>query len=259
MSFHALAWAVRQKLPCTQKLVLLMLADRHNKDTGQCNPSHDLLADDCGLTRRSVMEQVAKLAEAGYLSIRHRVSNNVSLPNQYILKFGFGVQEEVIDPDEVVNHVHGGSEPRSLGSEPRSPGVVNHVHGGSEPRSHKPGREPVNEPGREPKEKSAPLSVAPSVLVEAGFSPEVAGEFIAHKARMKAPLTARAWADHVREAQKAGWSAVAAAEKVMAKSWKGFEAKYVANERPGGGPLSRQSALEARNRAVLDEVFAGAR
>lgn len=77
---------------------------------------------------------------------------------------------------------------------------------------------------------------------------------------MKAPLTARAWADHVREAQKAGWSAVEAAEKVMAKSWKGFEAKYVANERPGGGgPISKQAALEARNRAVLDEIFAGAR
>lgn len=79
---------------------------------------------------------------------------------------------------------------------------------------------------------------------------------------MKAPLTARAWADHVREAQKAGWSAIEAAEKVMAKSWKGFEARYVVDERPagrGGGPLSKQAALEARNRAVLDEIFSGAK
>lgn len=43
MSFNAMAWAVRQKLPCTQKIVLMMLAERHNKDSGQCNPSHDLL------------------------------------------------------------------------------------------------------------------------------------------------------------------------------------------------------------------------
>lgn len=162
-----MAWAVRQKLPCTQKIVLMMLAERHNKDTGQCNPSHDLLADDCGLTRRSVMDQVAKLAEAGYLRIRHRAANNVKLPNQYILMFSFGVQEEVKDFSEVVNDVHQGSATRSKGSEQRSlgvvnhvPVVVNHVHQGSEPRSHKPGIEP----GIEPKEKG-------SAGAQDGFAP----------------------------------------------------------------------------------------
>lgn len=84
----------------------------------------------------------------------------------------------------------------------------------------------------EKKEKSAPLCVAPSVLIEAGFSPEVAAEFIAHKSRHKAPLTERAWADHLSESVKAGWTPLQAAEKVMAKAWKGFEAKYVASETP---------------------------
>ena len=59
MSFQALAWAVRQKLPCTQKIVLVMLADRHNGDSGRCDPSHDRLAGACGLTRRSAMAQLA--------------------------------------------------------------------------------------------------------------------------------------------------------------------------------------------------------
>ena len=79
---------------------------------------------------------------------------------------------------------------------------------------------------------SAPAPVSISELVDAGFSEETAAEFIAHKARVKAPLTARAWADHQREAAKAGWSPLQAAEKVLAKSWRGFEAKYVANEAP---------------------------
>ena len=56
MSFQAQAWAVRQKLPCTQKMVLLMLAVRHNSDTDKCHPSHAKLADDCGLSRRSVID-----------------------------------------------------------------------------------------------------------------------------------------------------------------------------------------------------------
>jgi len=111
MSFPALSWAVSQKLPCTQKIVLMMLADRHNNDTGQCNPSHDRLAVDCGLSRRSVMDQIAKLEDSGFIRIRHRVSGNVKLPNQYVLVLSFGTQEEIKDFDDVVNDVPKGGEP----------------------------------------------------------------------------------------------------------------------------------------------------
>jgi len=69
-------------------------------------------------------------------------------------------------------------------------------------------------------------------LLQAGFGLETASEFIAYKSNIKAPLTLRAWRDHLSESKKAGWSPLEAAEKVMAKSWKGFEAKYVINERP---------------------------
>ena len=96
---------------------------------------------------------------------------------------------------------------------------------------------PINQ---EPAEKAPRKRSAPAVkpmatvddLVQAGFPPDTAAEFIAHKASVKAPLTERAWRDHLAEAQKAGWTPLQAAEKVMAKSWKGFEAKYVVGERP---------------------------
>jgi uncharacterized protein YdaU (DUF1376 family) len=92
--------------------------------------------------------------------------------------------------------------------------------------------EPITK-NQEPKKKPAPLCVALSVLVENGFDEQTAKEFISHKTKIKAPLTARAWYDHLAESQKAGWTPKAAAEKVMAKNWKGFEAKYVANEATG--------------------------
>ena len=75
-----------------------------------------------------------------------------------------------------------------------------------------------------------PESVSVETLVESGFDEATAAEFIAVKESRKAPLTARAWAAHQREAEKAGLTPVAAAEKVMEKTWKGFEAKYVADE-----------------------------
>ncbi len=165
MSFAALAWAARQKLPCSQKIVLLMLANRHNSDNGRCDPSHDRLAEDCGLTRRSVMDQVVKLSEAGFIRIRHRALRGKNLANQYTLVLSFGVQEEIKDPVDFTG------DDDLKGSEPRSPlvkkvvkevhQVVNDVHQGSEPRSHKPVIEPVKEPEER---KARERATAPSVL-----------------------------------------------------------------------------------------------
>ena len=164
MSLAALAWAARQKLPCTQKIVLLMLANRHNSDSGRCDPSHDRLAEDCGLTRRSVMDQIVKLSENGFIRIRHRALGGKHLANQYTLVLSFGVQEEVKDLVDFTG------DDNLKGSEPRSPlvkkvvnhvhQVVNDVHQGSEPRSPK----TVIEPVREPKEKARERATAPSVL-----------------------------------------------------------------------------------------------
>jgi hypothetical protein len=94
---------------------------------------------------------------------------------------------------------------------------------------------------------SAPPLVDSATLIESGFSAEQAAEFIAHKARLKAPLTPLAWADHQREAAKAGWSPLQAAEKVMAKGWKGFEAKYVEHRVNGSPPRPAQQTTAERN------------
>lgn len=139
------------------------------------------------------------------------------------------------------NGSKGGRPKKKTQSEPAGNPRVTHGEPNENPsRTH---AEPIREEkSREEKKpsslrsedarKRAPAAVAAAVLVEAGFSESQADDFIAHKSRLKAPLTDRAWADHVRESAKAGWTPVDAAEKVMAKGWKGFEASYVVNERP---------------------------
>lgn len=116
---------------------------------------------------------------------------------------------------------------------------------------------------KEEKEKTArkrastpPETVGVSVLVEAGFEAAVASEFIAHKARKKAPLTPRAWADHLAESKRAGWTPQQAAEKVLAKGWRGFEARYVDGERPAGQQRlpAPPSFRERDARAAAEEV-----
>lgn len=99
------------------------------------------------------------------------------------------------------------------------------------------------------KPRAAPVSVPVDVLLAAGFDGQTAADFLAHKAGLKAPLTDRAWADHCREATKAGWTPLQAAEKVMAKGWKGFEAKYVEAE------IGRTGARSGAASAEVSDLF----
>lgn len=86
MSFEAMSWAVKQKLPALQKIVLLMLADRTNKDTGRCDPSITRLADDCGMSERSTRNAIRELEKLGLIETIHRSNEGVNLPNHYRLK-----------------------------------------------------------------------------------------------------------------------------------------------------------------------------
>lgn len=85
MSFEAMALAVKVKVPAKQKIVLLMLADRVNKDTGRCDPSISRLADDCGMSETSVKTALRALRDAGLIVAHERKMGDVHLPNQYEL------------------------------------------------------------------------------------------------------------------------------------------------------------------------------
>jgi hypothetical protein len=86
MSFEIMAWAVKQKTANSgQQLVLLLLANHTNGHTGQCNPSHKLLAEECRMGLSTLKNHIKGLEEAGFLRIVHISKEGVSLPNQYIL------------------------------------------------------------------------------------------------------------------------------------------------------------------------------
>ncbi len=88
MSFEAMAWAVQQKLPATQKIVLLMLANRINKDTGKCVPRIKTLAEDCGLSESGTKTALKALCDAGLISAQARFQEGVQLANSYQINMG---------------------------------------------------------------------------------------------------------------------------------------------------------------------------
>lgn len=71
MSGMALIWAANVKgLKPAAKIVLTQLADFHNKETGQCNPSAQRLADECEMGRATLFRHMTTLEERGLVT-RH--------------------------------------------------------------------------------------------------------------------------------------------------------------------------------------------
>lgn len=95
-----------------------MIADRLNQNTGACYPSLDTLATDCGMARRSVINQIVKLETAGLLSVERSNEDHVKQNNHYHLPTTPSVGA---NNTPVVNVMHGGGESSSAK-------VVNEVH-----------------------------------------------------------------------------------------------------------------------------------
>lgn len=201
MSISLMTAAFKAHLSTTRKFVLLALCDSAN-DQGECYPSVPVVMEKCSAGERTVQEAVAYLEREGFLKREFRTGRST---------------------------VYWIADPRNWRT-PAAAAPPQQPHPTPAAAAPITITEPSIEPSRKQK-KSACAPVAVELLIERGFDPDTAAEFIAHKAAMKAPLTPRAWADHLAESLKAGWTPQVAAEKVLAKSWKGFEAKYVAQER----------------------------
>ena len=91
MSFQAMTWAVNQKCgSAASKLVLLMLANHSNGYTGQCNPRHKTLADECEMRVETLKIHLKNLESLGLITILPQFAEGVQLPNQYLVNFGGG-------------------------------------------------------------------------------------------------------------------------------------------------------------------------
>jgi len=84
MSFQAMAWAVKQPLPCSEKMVLLMLANFAN-DVNQCWPSVARLAADSGLSASKVRKCVVWLERVGMVQRTMQIRVYGQTSNVYTL------------------------------------------------------------------------------------------------------------------------------------------------------------------------------
>ncbi len=122
-----------------RKLVLIKLADNAS-DQGECWPSYQHIADQCEISKRSVMNHIAALCESGLVKKVTRKGEKGNSSNIYLLHLD-GAGDSL-----------GGSANNSLSGAANSPGSAGVAPGGSagdSPRtshSFEPVKETVNEP-----------------------------------------------------------------------------------------------------------------
>jgi hypothetical protein len=85
MSFRAVLWAFRQKLPPATKLVLAVIGSHANPKTGLCFPKIKTIADEASLNPRSIHRHNRILERGGFLEIEKKYRGKGRQPNNYRL------------------------------------------------------------------------------------------------------------------------------------------------------------------------------
>lgn len=199
-----MTWATEQQLRAIDKLVLIMLANYANHHTGQCNPSHETLAGECGMSKSTLKAAIARLEDAGLVTIQRRSADGVSLPNQYNLALG-------------------ASRLGGAGDDPYQPGAGPRV-----------GREPATNQESKPVGSSSRRGASASDLDLSSWpgtaSPEVLAEWQALRQRKRAPVTQLVitrMAPELHRAAEMGYTVDEAMTEAVFRGWQGFKADWL--------------------------------
>lgn len=213
MSFELMSAAVAVDLPCNHKMVLLMLANRTHSDMGYCYPSIKRLAQDCGLSETATKNAIKALVAAGLLQVTAQSKDGIKIPNRYTL-----LLNGKANPDGRETPIDRRQTPE--GGSPDAGGV------GRQTPIKQEGK-PISEtviPPISPKQSGKVLEVPSEV------DPQVWSDFLEHRKKKNAPLTATALRLIKGEAKKAGITLEAALEETCARGWTGFKADWLANK-----------------------------
>lgn len=236
-----------------RKLVLLKLADNAS-DLGECWPSHQHIADQCEISKRSVIEHIKALVDMKLLRVENRVKNNEKQSNVYYLTLDKKSSAGNSLPSATdAQGGAGDSLPSAGDSQGGSAGDAHRTSHSSEPVI-----EPVNE-SLSAKRKKNKFDVT-EFLKDHSVSDLVIESFLSHRKNKKADNSPVAMNAFVREAQKANISVEKALEITIVKNWVGFNASWKwqddpivvgVNQAMQGKPVSKQQAVEDYNKSLL--------
>lgn len=189
----------------SRKLVLLKLADNAN-DRGECFPSYQHIADQCEMSKRSVIEHIKKLEAQNLLTISHRKTPKGNSSNLYLLTLSGGENSAL------------GSEISALGSEISAPPPSEN----SAPRtSHS--FESINEPKK---------TKAKKFTLPGWIDSELWDDWMLvrkKKGAVNSPRAMKSLVANLEEIARAEHDPNMAIDLAITKSWKTVELEYLKN------------------------------
>ncbi|CAB5220152.1 Helix-turn-helix domain containing protein [uncultured Caudovirales phage] len=111
MSFDGIKWAFTQILSSQDKLVLLVIANRINQKTGECFPSMGSMAEDTGLSRRSILRSIDNLNRLNLIHIEPRFLGNTKGKRSHIYRLNMNAKPKLT----LVTGSHMGGDSQSQG------------------------------------------------------------------------------------------------------------------------------------------------
>ena len=239
MSIKLMSKAWELDLSQGEKLVLLALCD-HANDDGVCYPSQKFLAIKCSMSPRSVINQINRLESYGILISERRQKSGSRQSNSYTINLNnYKSQCE--------NSAHAESAPANFAYAESAPTKVKNttelgenfapsfkeepsINHQLEPSiyTHPPADEKEQTTGEK---KMGVWTEGLALLTNKGVDEQVAKDFIAIRKSQKAPLTMTALGRIEREANKAGWTLEGVIRLCAEKGWRGFEAKWLLEDR----------------------------
>ena len=245
MSMELMVKAMKAKVGNPlRKLVLLKLADNAN-DQGECWPSYNYIAEQCEMSRRSVMDHVKKLEKSGFLRREYRKGIKGNSSNVFHLDFdentGLGGESAALPSESVALPP---SESPALPSESAALPLVNLLH--PEPVTLEPVNESLKDLPTTSKKSALDFSKWPALP-----SDQVFKDWLAVRKQKKAKLTQTAinrLAPHLVKAVEAGCSVDAVFELCVSRCWIGFEFDWLVN----AGLVTRQAVKADWSHAVFD-------
>jgi pyruvate/2-oxoglutarate dehydrogenase complex dihydrolipoamide acyltransferase (E2) component len=252
MSITIMTQAWLADIPSGRKLVLLSLADNAN-DRGECYPSVDAVAARCGLSVRAVQGHIADLEKTGMVSRenRHGRSNLFTLHHRR-----FCTPQNLHPAESAPTTPAESAPPQNLHpaeSAPHPAESAPHPAESAPPTPAESAPITVIEPSlnRQSNHHGAKRAqVVGGVFGLGDVDQQVLADWLAHRKRRKADVTATVVADLRKQAALAGLSVEDAIRTAIRRGWTGFEAAWV-------GSSDRPAADVAPARQGRHSGFAG--
>jgi hypothetical protein len=130
VSIRIMSEVWKTKLPTSEKMVLLVIADHASDDGTEAWPSQRLIAEKASLTIRTVQRCINNLQAEGWLHMEKRAGGSVNCrddrrPNKYTLHLG-KLRGEIVSPRKQRGEIEAGDEAKSAPATRRNSRPMNH-------------------------------------------------------------------------------------------------------------------------------------